>query len=53
MTRKLDYLVIGSVGSEFWRHASFGTKIMKAAQYREDALPIAIISEVHWASRLG
>lgn len=53
VTKKLDYLVIGSVGSEFWRHSSFGTKIMKAAQYREEGAPIAIVSESYWLSRLG
>lgn len=53
VTKKLDYLVIGSVGSEFWRHSNFGTKIMKAAQYREAGAPLAIIAEPYWVSRLG
>src|SRR5574338_1272354 len=25
VTKKLDYLIVGAVGSEFWRHSSFGT----------------------------
>lgn len=53
VTRKLDYLVIGAVGSEFWRHSSFGTKIIKAAQCRETGSPISIIAESYWVSRLG
>lgn len=52
ITKKLDYLVIGSVGSEFWRHSSFGSKIVKAAQYREEGVPILIVGEAHWVSRL-
>lgn len=52
ITKKLDYLVIGSVGSEFWRHSSFGTKIMKAAKYREEGASVAIIAEPYWVSRL-
>jgi NAD-dependent DNA ligase len=51
--KKLNYLVIGSVGSDFWRHSSFGTKIVKAAQYCEDGVGIAIVSEAHWVARLG
>ena len=53
VTKKLNYLVIGSVGSDFWRHSSFGTKIVKAAQYCEDGVGIAIVSEAHWVARLG
>lgn len=52
VTKKLNYLVIGSVGSECWRHSSFGTKIMKAAQYCEDGAGIAIVSEAHWVAHL-
>lgn len=52
ITKKLDYLIIGSVGSEFWRHSSFGTNIMKAAQYKDDGSPIAIVAEAHWVGEL-
>ena len=53
VTKKLNYLVIGSVGSDFWRHSSFGTKILKAAQYCEEGAGIAIVSEAHWVARLA
>ena len=53
VTKKLNYLVIGSVGSDFWRHSSFGTKILKAAQYCEEGAGIAIVSEAHWVTRLA
>lgn len=53
ITKKLHYLVIGNVGSETWRHSSFGSKIIKAVDYRDSGLPLAIISESHWASHLS
>lgn len=52
ITKKLHYLVIGNVGSEVWKHTSFGTKILKAIEYREAGLPIAIVSEEHWVSHV-
>jgi len=52
ITKKLHYLVIGNVGSETWRHSSFGLKIIKAVEYRDSGLPIAIVSENHWAAHL-
>lgn len=52
ITKKLHYLVIGNIGSEVWKHSSFGSKIAKAVEYREDGIPLAIISESHWLSQL-
>ncbi len=48
VTRKLDFLVIGTYVTDSWKHESFGTKIMKAAEYRDRGIPISIISEQHW-----
>ncbi|MEP7073420.1 MAG: hypothetical protein ABI727_04485 [Nitrosospira sp.] len=48
VTKKLHYLVIGNIGSEVWKHTSFGLKIAKAVSYREAGVPIAIIAEPHW-----
>ena len=31
-TLKLNYLVVGSMGSEFWKYGRFGTKITKALE---------------------
>lgn len=53
ITRKLHYLVIGSIGSEVWRHSSFGTKIIKAVEYRDAGVPLAIVSEPHWRAALA
>lgn len=52
ITKKLNYLVIGNIGSEVWRHTSFGSKIAKAMEYRESGVPIAILSESYWTSQI-
>lgn len=46
---KIDYLVVGTFCSTDWLHTSYGLKIKKAAELRDTGLPIAIISEDHWA----
>ncbi|MCK4620680.1 MAG: hypothetical protein KAT62_00555 [Desulfuromonadales bacterium] len=47
--KSTDYLVIGSIGSTDWIHTSFGRKIERAKELQAEGLPIAIISEDHWA----
>ena len=53
ITKKLHYLVIGNIGSEVWKHTSFGAKIAKAVEYRETGCALAIVSENHWAASLA
>lgn len=53
ITKRLDYLVIGNIGSDFWLHSSFGTKIKKAVDYREAGASIVIVSEATWRETLG
>jgi NAD-dependent DNA ligase len=48
VSKKVHYLVVGSIGNEQWRHSTYGTKIMKAVELREAGAPIAIIGENHW-----
>lgn len=48
VSRKVDYLVVGSIGNDQWRHSSYGAKILRAVELREEGLPIAIIAEDHW-----
>jgi hypothetical protein len=43
-----DYLIIGDVGSEKWRHSSYGSKIERAIELRNQKRDIAIISEAHF-----
>lgn len=52
ITKRLHYLVIGNIGSEMWRHSSFGSKIAKAMAYRKAGESLAIISEKYWAEHL-
>jgi NAD-dependent DNA ligase len=48
VSRKTNYLVVGSIGNDQWLHSTYGTKIKKAVELRENGVPIAIISEEHW-----
>ena len=48
ITKKLNYLVIGAYATDAWIHSNYGRKIEKAVEYRNDGVPIAIISEEHW-----
>ena len=45
VTRKLDYLVIGTYVTKSWIHETYGLKIEKAMEYREQHRRPAIISE--------
>ena len=53
VTKKLDYLILGTYVTDSWVHESFGRKIEKAMEYRESGLPLAIITEEHWANEAG
>lgn len=52
VTKKLNYLVIGGLGSDEWKHGSFGTKIAKAIEYKRAGAPLLIVHEDVWASSL-
>jgi NAD-dependent DNA ligase len=53
LTQDTDYLVIGAYVTDSWRHSSFGNKIVKAVEMRDEkSVPISIVSEQHWASYL-
>ncbi len=45
VTRKLDYLVIGTYVTKSWMHESYGRKIETAVEYREMHGQPAIVSE--------
>lgn len=48
ITKKVDYLVIGALGSPDWVHESFGHKIANAMQLKAKNHPVAIVTEKHW-----
>ena len=50
VVKTLNYLVLGSYVTDSWVHETFGRKIEKAMQYRDSGLPLAIVSEAHWAT---
>lgn len=53
ITKKLDYLVVGAVGSRDWIHSSVGRKIEKAVDYRDQqATGLAIVSGTHWVEHV-
>jgi NAD-dependent DNA ligase len=52
LTKATNVLVIGMYATESWKHSSFGTKIVKAVDMREDGVPISIVSEAHWVGHL-
>lgn len=48
LTLDTAYLVVGTVGSRDWKHSSFGTKIDRALQLRDEKnISISIVSEEH------
>jgi len=52
VTKSLDYLVVGGMGSAEWKHGSYGLKIEKAVTYREAGVPLRIVHEDVWADAL-
>jgi NAD-dependent DNA ligase len=49
VTKSLDYLVLGTYVTDSWAHETFGRKIEKAMQYRDQGERLVIITEAHWA----
>lgn len=52
LAKATDVLVIGGYATESWKHSAFGTKIVKAVDYRDAGSPISIVSEAHWMTHL-
>ena len=52
LTQKTNVLVVGVYATESWKHSSFGNKIMKACEWRDEGVPICIVSEPHWRNYL-
>ena len=49
ITRKTNYLVLGTYVTDSWAHETYGRKIEKAMEYRKQDNTISIITEAHWA----
>jgi NAD-dependent DNA ligase len=50
VTKSLNYLVLGTYVTDSWAHESFGRKIEKAMMYRNEGVPLSIVTEEHWAN---
>ena len=54
VTKRLDYLVLGTYVTSSWKHENYGNKIEKAMQYRDEkGIPLAIVTEELWATMAG
>ncbi len=51
-TKRTNYLIVGTFGSEDWIQSSYGRKIEKAMKFRDQGQRIQIIGEDHWAQSL-
>lgn len=52
VTRRTDFVVIGTFGSRDWIQTTHGRKIQKAVDYREKYGAPHIIAEDHWANAI-
>lgn len=53
VTKKLQYLIVGGLGSPEWKHGSFGTKIEQAMRHKREGLPVLVVHEDRWVVSLG
>lgn len=49
-SKSIDYVIIGSQVSPDWKHTSFGRKIQKAIELRENGHPLIILTERQWTN---
>lgn len=52
VSKKVDYLVLGSLGSEEWKHGSFGTKLERAMELRASGGRPLIVHEDPFAAAI-
>ena len=52
VSRRTDYVVIGSLAASEWSQAGFGDVIDEVVDYRARGIRIAVISEEHWVASL-
>lgn len=45
LTKKTEYLVIGSAGNPCWAFSCYGRKVEKAVKYRKEGRPVIIVHE--------
>lgn len=52
LSLRTNYLIVGVYATESWKHSSMGNKILKACEWRDEGVPISIVSEEHWTKHL-
>lgn len=52
VSRKVDYLVVGSIGNDQWKHSSYGRKIIKAVELQHHNHQISIINEDYFLASI-
>lgn len=52
VNRRTDYVVIGALAATDWSQAAFGALVDEVVEYRRRGVPIAVITEEHWAAAL-
>ncbi len=52
VSQKLDYLVIGSMASQYWINTSYGRKIEHAVELQQNGAGLLIVSEEQWLAAL-
>ena len=53
IAKSTSYLVIGTYVTDSWIHESFGRKIEKAVSWKQEGMPLKIVSEEAWVKQLG
>ena len=52
INRRTDYVVIGALAAGDWAQSEFGALVDEVVQYRARGVPIAVVTEEHWAAAL-
>lgn len=53
VTRKTDYVIVGSIGSNLWSQGNYGNKVKRALELQENGFHIKIIKELDISSLLN
>lgn len=53
VSQKVHYVVVGALSSRDWIHESYGNKIRRAIELREQGHSIVVLEEEVWACALG
>lgn len=52
VSKKVDFVVVGGLGSKEWKHGGFGTKVKRAVELQREGAKVRIVHEDAWAEAL-